>query len=132
MTTKTHISTKRILTFLFGCILLRIILALSAYYFESKEYRIPLVIMGIIALIMGLSFFSIYFDIAGTDSANKQLQVWMDQDSKVWWNDLRPLHGTLYIVFALLVFFNIKYSYVLLSLDVTIGLIAWVLHHFIL
>ena len=125
------ISSKRILTFLFGCILLRIILALSAYYFESNKYRIP-VIMGIVAFIMGLSFFSIYFDIAGTASVNKQLQVWMDQDSKVWWNNLRPLHGTMYIIFALLVFFNIKYSYVVLSLDVTIGLIAWILHHFVL
>ena len=130
--TKTNISTKRILTFLFGCILVRIILALLAYYFESNKYRTPLIIMGIVTLIMGLSFFSIYFDIAGADSANKQLQGWMDQDSKVWWNDLRPLHGSFYILFSLLVFLNIKHSYVALSLDVTIGLIAWILHHFIL
>jgi hypothetical protein len=88
--------------------------------------------MGVVTLIMGLSFFSIYFDIAGADSANKQLQGWMDQDPKVWWNNLRPLHGSFYILFSLLVFLNKKHSYVVLSLDVTIGLIAWILHHFVL
>jgi Na+/phosphate symporter len=127
----TNISTARILTFLLGCILLRIILATLAYYFESNQYRTPLILMGLGALIIGISFFLIYLDIAGATTANKQLQGWMDQDSKVWWNDLRPLHGALYILFALLAFLDIKYAYVVLYLDVTIGLTAWILHHFI-
>ncbi len=128
---KTNISTGRILTFLFGCILIRILLATAAYNAEKYKYNNLLIFLGIVTLLIGISFFTIYFDIWGRDNAEKQLQGWMDNDSKVWWNDLRPVHGALYILFSIFAFFNIKYAYLFLIIDVILGLSAWSVHHLI-
>lgn len=48
---------------------------------------------------------------------------------KIWWNDLRPLHGSLYIIFSLLDFQKFSYSWIVLTVDVIIGLTAFLIFH---
>ena len=125
------ISNSRILAFLAGCILLRIILAIVAFYL-GKYHSWLLQILGVIAIIMGISFLLIYEDIIGKASADKQLLVWQDDDTKMWWNDFRPIHGALYLLFGILALCKIELSYIVLVIDVTIGLTAWLIHHQVL
>ena len=47
---------------------------------------------------------------------------------KIWWNDLRPVHATLYAIFALLAFNGNTDAWKVLLLDVTLGFTAWILH----
>ena len=113
--------TKRIIVFLFGCILARTILVLMAKNL-NKEY---LKIMGYLAIPIGLSFMYLYF--VGNERADSQLE-WLG-DKKIWWNDLRPVHGSLYLLFALSAIKQKEYAWVFLLIDVIIGLLAWLIHH---
>jgi hypothetical protein len=115
------LQTKRIIVFLFGCILARIVLVFLAKNM-GKEY---LKNMGYIAILVGLSFWYLY--IIGNAKADAQLE-WLG-DKKVWWNDLRPVHGTLYLLFGLLAIKQKDYAWMILAVDVIIGLISWLIHH---
>jgi hypothetical protein len=70
----------------------------------------------------------IYFGI-NKENADNQLQVWEDDDPVLWWNDLRILHGSLYIIFSILTAFGIENTWIILLLDTIIGLCAWAIHH---
>lgn len=113
--------TKRILIFLFGCILARTILALIAKNVNKENLKI----MGYLAIPIGLAFMYLYF--VGNDRADAQLE-WLG-DKKIWWNDLRPIHGTLYLLFAYHAINQKEYSWIFLLLDVVIGLLSWLIHH---
>jgi hypothetical protein len=51
---------------------------------------------------------------------------------RIWWNHLRPLHGTLYAVFAVLALFEYKHAWIVLLVDVLLGASAFAYHHFAL
>jgi hypothetical protein len=118
------IETKRIIVFLFGCILTRTILVLMAKNL-NKEY---LKIMGYLAIPIGVSFWYLY--LVGNARADAQLE-WLG-DKKIWWDDLRPVHGSLYLLFAVYAIQQKNCSWIILAADVMIGLIAWLVHHKIL
>ena len=121
------ISQERILTFLFGCILLRSIFVYLAYFFKNKhEYFLYL--LAIVCFFIGLSMILIYFGV-GRESADKQLLGWNDDDSVLWWNDLRPIHGSLFILFAILTALNYDNTWIILLVDTLIGISAWIIHH---
>ena len=44
---------------------------------------------------------------------------------RVWWDDLRPLHGALYLLFAVLAYRGVEHAWAVLALDVAIGIAAW-------
>ena len=113
-----NIIQKRFFYFLFGCVLLRCIFALIAK--NNVEY---LPMMGYFALIPAIGFFYIY----ATDSRKTGLEVMGD---KIWWNDLRPIHGFLYLLFAINAFESNPNSWMILLLDVIIGLIAFLQFHY--
>lgn len=111
---------KRILIFLFGCFLTRLSLVFIAKYI-SKD-RLPY--LGYLTLIPMFGFFIIYiFGLRKTGG-----EVFGD---KIWWNSLRPLHGILYMVFAILAIKGNQHSYKILLLDVFIGLVSFLGYHFI-
>ena len=114
--------TKRIIVFLFGCILARTILVLMAKNL-NKEY---LKIMGYLALPIGLSFIYLYF--FGNQRADSQLE-WLG-DKKIWWNQMRLVHGLIWLLFAVLAFTKFNYSWIILAIDTLIGLSVWILHTF--
>jgi hypothetical protein len=109
---------KRFLFFLFGCILIRTLFVVIA-----KEYPTYLPVMGSLALFPALGFFYIYF----TDSRKTGDEVFGDT---IWWNDLRPLHGTLYLLFGIMALNSEPQSWIILFLDVMIGLCGFILFHF--
>ena len=112
---------KRIIVFIFGCILVRTILVLLAKNLNKNYVKL----MGYIAIPIGLSFWYLY--LVGNARADAQLE-WLG-DKKVWWNELRPIHGTIYLLFALFAIQQKSFAWMFLALDVIIGLIAWLYHH---
>ena len=45
---------------------------------------------------------------------------------RIWWNNLRPVHATLYAAFAVLAICKLRAAFVPLLLDVLVGLTAFV------
>lgn len=119
-----EVKTKRFLMFLIGCIGSRSLLAYLAKTI-NLDY---LPNLGYLGLAIGISF--VYIFIFGSETADKQLE-WAG-DKKVWWNDLRIVHGINYILFAILAIQKKNYAWIVIAVDTLIGLFAWLLHHKIL
>ena len=109
---------KRFFLFLFCCIGVRFLFVLIAKYI-NKDY---LPYLGIIALIPAISFIIIYLG----NYRKKGREVF---GSNIWWNNLRPVHASLYILFALLAIKKNMYSWIPLLIDVMIGLFSFLLYH---
>ena len=81
--------------------------------------------MGYMALIPTLGFLVIY-------SGNLRKTGVEVFGERIWWNDLRPIHGILYLAFAYLAINKHKNAYKVLLADVTIGLLSFLAYHFIM
>lgn len=110
---------RRFVLFLFGCIFVRIIITILAKQIDPTY----LPYMGFIALFPAFGFLFIFL----SGSRKTGLEVGGD---KIWWNCLRPLHSVLYFLFAYNAFFKNPNSWQFLALDVSIGLISFLLHHY--
>lgn len=110
---------KRILLFLIGCIGTRFLLVHLAKN-ASTNY---LPIMGYLALLPAIGFFYIYF----TGVRKTGAEVFGD---KIWWNDLRPIHGTLYALFAFNAICKNTNAWIYLLVDVFIGLTSFLYFHY--
>lgn len=107
--------TKRNLYFIFGCILFRLILVYLVY--SINQMYLPYI--GVITLIIAISWIIIYlFDLRKTG-----IEV---NNEKIWWNNLRPVHALLYILFSYNAFNKSNTSFIYLLIDVIIGLIAFI------
>jgi len=110
---------KRFALFLVGCIGTRSLLVYMAKTISTKY----LPYMGALALLPAIGFFSIYiFKLRETG-----VEVLGD---KIWWNDLRPVHGLLYLLFAISAIQKKSYSWIFLFIDVCIGLISFLTFHY--
>jgi hypothetical protein len=109
---------KRFLLFLFGCIVVRFI-----FVYVAKNYQNYLLYMGFLALLISIGFLYVYF----SKSRQTGREVF---DEKIWWNDLRPIHALLYLLFAIFALNKVSYSWVILFIDVLIGLISFLLFHY--
>ena len=78
--------------------------------------------MGALALIPAIGFFTIYFGKLRKTGA----EVFGE---RIWWNDLRPVHGFLYALFAILALQRNTKAWIVLLVDVAIGLTAFIMHH---
>ena len=107
---------KRNLLFLIGCIGSRLLLTYLAKKISNKN----LPILGYIALLPASAFLYIYL----TNSRKTGLEVF---GSKIWWNNLRPVHSLLYFIFAYLAIKQNKNAWKIALLDVTIGLISFII-----
>jgi hypothetical protein len=110
---------KRFLLFLIGCLGTRFLFVYIAKT-VSTEY---LPYLGYLALLPAVGFFYIFF----TKSRQTGAEVFGE---KIWWNDLRPVHGTLYALFAYNAINKNTYSWVYLLVDVLIGLSSFLIHHY--
>ena len=108
----------RFVLFLCGCIIIRSLLVIIAKYINKKY----LPYLGIISLIPAIGFIIIYLG----DFRKTGHEV---LGEKIWWNDLRPIHATLYILFALLALKKNEYSWIPLLIDVILGLISFLFYH---
>jgi len=110
---------KRFLLFIFGCIFVRTLFVIIAKNI-SLNY---LPYLGYLALLPSIGFFYIYL----TNSRKTGAEVFGD---KIWWNNLRPIHGLLYALFAYNAINKNINSWVYLLIDVMVGLISFIIYHY--
>ena len=103
-----------------GCIGLRSIFVIIAKYINIKYLKY----LGYLALLPAIGFIYIYL----TGSRKTGAEVF---GKKIWWNNLRPIHSILYFLFAYNAIIGNKESWIYLLVDVLIGLISFLLHHYI-
>jgi len=111
---------KRILLFLIGCIGTRILFVYVAKNASKQNLRY----LGYLALLPAIGFFYIYL----TGSRKTGAEVF---GGKIWWNNLRPIHGLLYFLFAFSAINGNPKSWIFLLIDVTFGLLSFLNHHFL-
>jgi hypothetical protein len=109
---------KRFILFLVGCIGMRLFFVYAAR--NASSYLLPY--LGYIAFLIAISFFYLFF----TNSRTTGIEVFGD---KIWWNNLRPIHGILYVLFAYSAINGNKDSWIYLLADVIIGLTNFILFH---
>ena len=109
---------KRFLLFLIGCIGTRSLLVYIAKNASEKYLKY----LGILALLPAIGFFYLYLSGARKTGA----EVFGD---KIWWDKLRPIHGTLYLLFAISAISGKKNSWIYLLIDVIFGLISFLVYH---
>jgi hypothetical protein len=110
---------KRFLLFLIGCMGVR-----SFLVYLAKNINIDyLPYMGYIALIISFGFTLIYL----TNSRKTGREVLGDN---IWWNDLRPIHALTYGIFAYLAINKNNSAWIILLIDVLIGLFGFLTFHY--
>ena len=110
---------ERYVLFLVGCIGSRALLAYGAKKIE-KDY---LPYLGYVCLIPAIGMMYIYL----TGSRDYGIEA----GGKIWWNILRPIHSILYFLFAYNAINQNENAWIFLAVDVLIGLLAFIFHHFI-
>ena len=89
--------------------------SLLAYF--AMEYNEPILYFTII---VGVTFWILYlFNLRQNADESSSM------GKRTWWNDKRPYHGTLYLVFAYLYYSGYTRAYLVLVIDVVIGLLFW-------
>ena len=109
---------KRILLFLVGCIGVRLLLVYIAKNIDIKLLKY----MGYITLIPAIGFIYIYL----TGSRKTGPEVF---GSKIWWNNLRPIHAILYLLFSYNAIIGNRNAWIYLLIDVLLGLISFLVYH---
>ena len=109
---------KRFLLFLLLCIPVRLLLVYIAKTIHNKY----LPYLGWILLIPAIGFLYIY----GSNSRKTGAEVF---GNKIWWNDLRPIHGLTYLIFSILAINKYEKAWIILLVDVLLGLLAFFIHH---
>jgi hypothetical protein len=112
---------KRFALFLIGCICTRLFLVYIAKNVNTEWLKY----MGYLSLLPACGFIYIYL----TDIRKTGAEVFGD---KIWWNNLRPIHGLLYLLFAYNAITGNKNSWIYLLIDVLLGLTSFLSYHFIL
>ena len=111
---------KRFLMFLIGCIGVRSLFVVIAKYINIKYLKY----LGYLALLPGIGFMYIYL----TGIRNIGLGAFGE---KIWWNNLRPIHSILYLLFAYNAIIGNKRAWIYLLVDVLIGLISFLIYHYV-
>ena len=109
---------KRFLLFIFGCIGTRSLFVYLAKNANTTYLRY----MGYLAILPAIGFFYLFL----TDSRKTGPEVFGD---KIWWNNLRPIHGLMYALFAYHAINGNPSSWIYLLIDVIIGLVSFLIFH---
>ena len=110
---------KRFLLFLFGCIGVR-----SLFVYIAKNVNSQLLMyMGYLALVPAFGF--IYIFLTGTRQTGAEVF-----GEKIWWNNLRPIHGLMYFLFSYNAITGNKNAWIYLLIEVIIGLIRFLIFHY--
>ena len=110
---------KRFLLFLIGCIGTRSLLV----YLAKNVNNANLKYMGYLSLLPAIGFFYLFF----TGSRKTGAEVFGD---KIWWNNLRPVHGLIYLLFSYNAINGNPNAWMYLLVDVMIGLISFLSFHY--
>jgi hypothetical protein len=109
---------QRIVLFLVACIGLRTLFVVLAKNASPKNLRL----LGILALlpVIGWAY------IISTGSRKTGAEA----GGKIWWDSLRPIHMTLYALFAVSAIYGNKNAWIFLLIDVMFGLMSFIIHHY--
>lgn len=110
---------KRFILFLCGCIGTRTLLV----YLAKTTNKIFLMYLGYLSLLPAMGF--IYLFITGSRKTGSE--VFGD---KIWWNNLRPIHGILYSLFAYNAIIGNQTAWIYLLVDVLFGLNSFLIFHY--
>ena len=110
---------KRIALFLGFCITSRFLLAYLLYKLSNEYLRI----IGVILLIPVIGWIYIYL----TKSRQTGAETF---GSPIWWNNIRPVHAGLYLIASLFAINKNHNAWKFITLDTTIGLLAFIRYHF--
>jgi len=111
---------QRFLMFLIGCIGIRSLFVIIAKYINEKYLKY----LGYLALLPAIGFIYIYL----TGIRKSGPETFGD---KIWWNNLRPIHAILYLLFAYNAIIGNKKAWIYLLVDVLFGLISFLIHHYV-
>ena len=106
--------------FLVGCIGVRSLFVIIAKYINTNYLKY----LGYLALLPAIGFIYIYL----TGSRKSGPETFGD---KIWWNNLRPIHAILYLLFAYNAIIGNKQAWIYLLVDVLFGLISFLIYHYI-
>ena len=110
---------QRFLLFLIGCIGVRSLFVVIAKYIHTDYLKY----LGYLALLPATGFMYIYV----TGSRKTGPEVFGEE---IWWNHLRPVHSILYFLFAYNAILGNSHSWIYLLVDVVLGLLSFLLHHY--
>jgi hypothetical protein len=110
---------KRFLLFLIGCIGTRSLFA----YLAKNANKTYLQYMGYLSLLPAIGFFYLFL----SGSRKTGAEVFGD---KIWWINLRPVHGLLYFLFSYNAINGNQNAWIYLLVDVIIGLISFLSFHY--
>lgn len=110
---------NKLILFLGVCMSARIILALITKYIDKKYLES----FGYLLLLPAMGFIIVYIGELREKGGINQI---------AWWNHLRPIHSLLYFIAAFYAIKKDRRSWMVLLLDAGIGLMAFLLYHFLL
>ena len=108
------------LLFLTGCMGSRY----GITYLTKNMSNNNLKMAGYVALIPAIAFLYLYL-IPNSDFRTKSDAQLEWADKKVWWNYLRPIHGILWLIFAIMAINGHHDAWKILFLDTTLGLVMF-------
>lgn len=110
--------TERAIVFWVGCVGLRLFLAYSARCASTEALRWA----GLVALLPACGFFYLFV----TNGRREGREA----GGRIWWTGLRPVHGALYLAFAVLAIRGCSdVAWVPLAADVLVGALAWLWYY---
>lgn len=116
---KINALQKRFLLYLGGCIPIRFGLVWLAKILPP----IYLKYMGILTLIPAFGF--IYLYLTGKRTTGVETM-----GAPIWWAPFRIIHGIMYLLFSIAAITQYKDAYLILLVDVLLGLVLFLWHHF--
>ena len=93
----------------------------TVYFIKNNNWKYPEILAGLLT-IPAIGFIYIYMN--GLRKTGGEVF-----GGKIWWNTLRPVHATLYLLTAILVYRKNKNAYLLIIADTIIGLMAFTIYH---
>ena len=111
----------RILLFIFVCVGVRCLFVYGSYKILKNDYNNLRLFMSFLGLLIGISFFNQYRN-------HKKIGGF---GGPAYWHSFRLFHGITYVLFGILAFINVKRAYVILLIDVLVGLLVFTNNYFL-
>ena len=107
---------ERIVLFLVGCMSVRLLLVYVAK-------TLPLTLLRYMGYVLLLPAFGLFYSYAMKSPGVGAF------GGNIWWNQLRPLHGILYLLFSYHAIQGHPHAWMYLAVDVFIGFTSVVIHY---
>jgi len=116
---------KRTSLFLLGCMGVRLSIAFAAWKWQTTSSpNLQYLIYAALLLTAGwMIIWGFRLRSTGMEAADAD-----QKEGEIWWDDSRPIHAVLYLMFAIAACNNVPYAWSFLLLDAIFGLVQWIRH----